>query len=220
MNVRISTASLRPAPIVAGLSITVGLLGCGHAADGQSVARAETPRHGETLAAKSTKPEDPAAALREQLHAGAYQANGALDDLNDALEAIRSLPDQNTGETKEALLNLIDTLDSAGRELSDHTGAPDIEEVRKDIEGTKDLREKALTDVSASLMAIREVQSTLDDMIDSGPPPPMKSALQKASEAIDDATASAGEAIKLLGGKIPPEAPKKEIPPPTNPLTP
>ncbi|AIE85806.1 hypothetical protein OP10G_2438 [Fimbriimonas ginsengisoli Gsoil 348] len=149
---------------------------------------------------------DPAQKLYEQLHAAAFQFSTASDNLNDAVAALRPLPGTVGGDTKEALLNALDGLDSTGRTLVDMAQPPEQQQVRQDQAASEKQRAKWVEEGIDAIRELRDASDTVGDLIESKPPPKEAAALDEADGAISDALDAMEDAIKLLGGTVPPES--------------
>jgi len=148
---------------------------------------------------------DPAHQLYEKLHAGAYQLDSALDSLQQARTLLTNIVSDQGGETKEALLNVLDTLDSAGETLGQYNVSPELSEVQKDTAAAEKRRQHASDEAIDALREIREVRTTLNDMLESGPPKREKEALEGAVDAVGEGLSAVTDGVKLLGGTPPPE---------------
>jgi hypothetical protein len=151
----------------------------------------------------AAKPADPAQKLYEQLHAGAFQFDAALGSLNEAVQALRPLPNDQGGDTKEALLNVLDMLDSSGRTLADHNDSPTVDEVRADVKQSDGQRIEAINDAIDAIREVRETQGVIGDMLNSAPPAKEKAGLTKADASIAEALEAMEEGVRLLGGTVP-----------------
>lgn len=153
----------------------------------------------------SAAPPDAAHQLYEKLHAGAYQLDSALDNLQQARTALTNIVSDQGGETKEALLNVLDMLDSAGETLGQYNVSPELSEIQKDTAAAEKRRSHAADEAIDALREIREARATLNDMLESGPPKREKEALESAGDAVEEALSAVTDGIKLLGGTPPPE---------------
>lgn len=141
---------------------------------------------------------DPAAALHGQFHAAGYQIDQALESLGAVVGALKPLPAAESGDTKKALVDLIAVFDAIGRQLSEGTAPPDLDEVRKDVKGSDRRRAETRTHLEASIAKLKNGQNTLADMLGSEPPAPVKAALQAAADAADETLGFLEEADRQL----------------------
>lgn len=143
--------------------------------------------------------------LPEKLGAGAYQFDAALGSVDDAHKAVESIMSDQGGDTKEALLDLIDTFDSIGKTLAEYNVSPTPEELGKDPSVADKWQKSAIEEGNSALTEIREARGTLSDMLDSEPPAKEKAALGKADDAMAEAEDAVKEGVTQLGGTPAPE---------------
>jgi len=184
---------------IAAISLAIAFGGAGGCGKGD----ASTPASNGTT---GTPPSgNSAQLLHEKLHAGAYQLDSALDSLQQARAALNDIVAEQGGDTKEALLNVLDMLDSAGETLGQFNVSPDLAEIQKDVAEADKRRLHAIDEASDALREIREARATLADMLESGPPKKEKAALEKADDSMMEGLDAVADGIKLLGGTPPPE---------------
>lgn len=152
------------------------------------------------------EPTDAAGTLHEKLHAGAYQFDAALDSLQTAREALQAIVDDQGGDTKEALLDILDMLDSTGDTLGEYNVSPELDEVKKDVAASEKHLKTAIDDANDALRELRDAHGNLGDMLASDPPAKEKTALEKADGAIAEAIDAISDGIHLLGGEVLPES--------------
>lgn len=162
----------------------------------------------------STKPESTAVATKASpsahsddrlylaLRAGTYQANAALEAIRNADDLTKPLSNATEGEAKDALLELMDSLDTAGRALADHVEEPDKAKVAADFAAADDGRLDAIDDMGK---AKDELGHALDvaEELEKVAPPELKETHAQISgfvkEAIDAVDEGVGE-LKKVGG--------------------
>jgi hypothetical protein len=177
--------------MVAIAALALAALGCGSGGRSADAATVKPP-------AIEAAPVDPEVALREQLHAAAYQVDQALDRLASATESLQPLPSGEGGETKQALEDLLASFDKAGRRLNEESSAPELEVIRKDRASSETLRTQRRADLKDSLSELKNSQNILEDMLASAPPEKEKAAIQAAAEAIEECQGFLNEALNVL----------------------
>ena len=142
----------------------------------------------------------------EEYRAGLFALEGAGDSLESSLKLTKDLAKKATGEAKDALLDVVDMLDSSGSTISDVTeDAPTLEEFRKQFNVYDEHRLKAIRAISD---AYRETQHSLGTLRDlaANAPVTFKKPLEEVTTETEMASDSMSEAIKHLGGKVPEES--------------
>jgi enamine deaminase RidA (YjgF/YER057c/UK114 family) len=182
------------------LAALVGLamVGCG---DKGAASDAGAANPGTT--ASTSEPKDEATALLEQLRGGSYQADVAMGSMEVAMNRVRPLAAQNAEETREALQNIADMLDSAGATLSEFTDAPTLEEIRANFKENDDRRLKAIEEADDARKEVEQAKGIVADMLLSEPPADVKATLDEIDTAIDEALDAIEAAIEAFGGTIP-----------------
>ena len=174
------------------LALTVGIVGC-------KGSIAPPPSHA------SASPPDPLVARRDADAQAAYGLDAALDAIGKAQAATRKLAPVAGGEAKEALLNVAEMFDSSGATLAEHSEPPPPIEAYRQAAGERTSeREKAVADALDALHELRDAQGTLDDL-SANAPPEHKARLETIQVGTDEAIESVEDAIRDLGGKVPPE---------------
>lgn len=186
-----------------GLVAVVLVVGCGKPSNTVATQATATGSPGGAPAAPVVQ------SLPEKLSAGAYQFDAALGSVDDAHKAVESIMGDQGGDTKEALLDLLDTFDSVGKTLAEYNVAPTKQELAQDAAAADKWQKSAIEEGNSALTEIREARGTLGDMLDSEPPAKEKAALDKADEAMAEAEDAVKEGITQLGGTPAPE-PKDE----------
>jgi hypothetical protein len=131
----------------------------------------------------------------------AYQVGEALDELNQAIATLKPFPDQEPGPTKKALTDCIEAFDAAGRSIEEFGSSPDLADVRKDRTAQEAHWKSGIDKLNGAIQQILDAQGTLDDLLESGPPPKETAAIRAANETGDAATEALAEAVRQLGGK-------------------
>lgn len=185
--------------VVLAALILLALAGCGNKDGGtQAVPPASTG-----APSSSEGPKDEATALLEQLRGGAYQIDVAMGSMEVAMNRVRPLMADNPAETKEALQNIADMLDSAGATLIEFNDAPTIEQVRANFKENDDRRLKAIDEADDARQEVEQARTIVSDMLHSEPPAEIKSKLEEIDTAIDEALDAIEAAIEAFGGTVP-----------------
>lgn len=146
---------------------------------------------------------DPLVEGREKDAQAAFSLDAASASLDDALAGAKKLAPRAGGDAKEALMNVAAMLDSAGTTLADHDDPPPpMEEYRKGDPAAN--RKKALDDAVDALHELRDAAGVLDDLSQNAPPAFAKP-LDEIQSSLDEALESVEDAVKSLGGTVPPE---------------
>lgn len=153
--------------------------------------------------ASAPEPKDEATALLEQLRGGSYQIDVAMGSMEVAMNRVRPLAAQNAEETREALQNIADMLDSAGATLIEFNDAPTLEDIRANFKQHDDHRLKAIEEADDARQEIEQARGIVADMLNSQPPADVKATLDEIDTAIDEALDAIEAAIEAFGGTIP-----------------
>lgn len=154
---------------------------------------------------KTAVAQNPEQALYEQVRSGNYQINAALDAVETARTEIRPLLADAGGDAKDALQAVSEILDNTGSTLSDFSDAPpSFEEFKKDFASQDEDRIDSIDACSQALVRMREGEGIISDMADSAPAS-VKGKLDTLDDHLLDITDSLEEAIKAMGGKVPPD---------------
>lgn len=165
--------------------------------------------------AETPAPSDPAQALQEQFRSAAFQVDAATGAIEEALAKVRPMLQGNPPETKEAVQNVLDGLDSAAATIGEFNEAPKIEEVRAHVSTYDERRLKMIDELNDAWRELGDAGGTLEDLLASDPPANVKASLEAGRDAVDDASDALEEAIQALGGKVidePAEAPSTKNP--------
>ncbi|RYG38429.1 hypothetical protein EON81_03695 [bacterium] len=118
-----------------------------------------------------TKSEPPEERLYTALRAGTYQTNAALEAIREASDHAKPLSEAAEGEAKEALLDLLDLLDSSGRLLADHVEEPDRGKVAKEFNASDDERLSAIEDLGRAQDELTDALETAEELEKAAPEP-------------------------------------------------
>lgn len=143
-------------------------------------------------------PVDDADRLYQQLRAGAYQLNAALDAMETALAANRKLAGK-AGDVGAAAKDIEEILNSAGSTAGDYTEPPTLEQVRKEFAAQDDYRLKAVDDLNDARLEVIEAAGSVDSLLDGGGGPDAAD-LNALADAIDEVVDVLKAAIEALGG--------------------
>ena len=178
------------------LILLIGVLGC-HGSQDQKAEDLSKPTVAEV--------KDPETSTYEQLRAGSYQIGSAVDAVETARDLAQKIVDSKQAGLGEPMLDILDRLDDIGASLADYTDdPPTLDQVQKSYAEFDDQRLNAIESATDSLMAADEISGIIDDLLDQ---PKLKDSesLNKLSDQMDTCMDALRDAIKALGGKLPPE---------------
>ncbi|HWD37307.1 MAG TPA: hypothetical protein VG944_00530 [Fimbriimonas sp.] len=198
------TVALRAVKGGAALMILL-CLGCGRHGASQPV---------RTAAVEA--PPDPQAQLYQKLRTADYQADGAIQELQDAEDGAKKLAPAAGGEAKEALLSVADLVNGAGESLSDYTDVSDtLADYKKDFAAQEDHRHKNIEVCIASLGNVQDASDILGVLL-KNVPTERKEALNDIAGSVSEAENDLEDAIRSMGGKVPDEDSGDDQPSPGN----
>ncbi len=150
---------------------------------------------------------DPSRKLYEQLRVGSVQADITITELEQARDILKALKANPKPNIQEAVIDLLDIIDSVARTLGDYTVVPEQSEIAKDFAAQDEHRlagirafEEAQLDLGDADGVINELRSLLPDET-SPQPGEVQNHFTNAGEALVDG-------IRGLGGN--PDAPSEE----------
>ncbi len=150
---------------------------------------------------------DPSQKLYEQLRVGSVQADITITELEQARDILKALKANPKPNIQEAVIDLLDIIDSVARTLGDYTVVPEQSEIAKDFAAQDEHRlagirafEEAQLDLGDADGVINELRSLLPDET-SPQPGEVQNHFTNAGEALVDG-------IRGLGGN--PDAPSEE----------
>jgi hypothetical protein len=155
----------------------------------------------------STEPTvEPAQKLYEQLRVGSVQADITITELEQARDILQALKANPKKDIQEAVIDLLDIIDSVARTLGDFTVVPEKSEIEKEFAVQDEHRlagirafEEAQLDLGDADGVINELRSLLPDET-SPQPGEVQNHFTNAGEALVDG-------IRGLGGN--PDAPSE-----------
>lgn len=198
--------------IVGATTIPLVVLGCGSSHKSEVATTAPATETKDT-----TLPADPEDALYEQFKTGRYQINAAVDAIGEAVKIAKPMSMSAGGSAGEALTEVSDMLDDAGSSLVEHNDdPPSLEDFKKDFPAQDEERLKSIAAASEALRTLRDAQGTVGDL-EANVPADFKADLLKLDDGIGEATDALEEAIKAMGGKVPPDEDDPPSPAPTAP---
>ncbi|MBS1723646.1 MAG: hypothetical protein JSS66_11900 [Armatimonadetes bacterium] len=149
----------------------------------------------------SREPDNPDAALEEQLRSGSVQMAAASDSIQAALDEAKRVVKKLSGDAKESAQDVVDFLDSAGEGVADAAAEPpDGAAIKKDFSAADDERKKRIATGNDAYKDMEEALGTVTDM--KGQVDGLSSLEKLVTLAIDDL----GDAIEAYGGKVESEA--------------
>jgi hypothetical protein len=170
---------------------------------GCSAAKSAAPG-GQPASAESAQAEPSAEELlRQQLRSGRFQLNAAAGSIEQTYLAAKEAADsyKRVRDVHEGFLDVVDYVDSAGAEVSDHIEEPPtLEDITKDFATYDERRLKAVQAANDALKDLREALGVLEGLSDSPQEAVARSALSVKSllaVAIDDLWG----AVEALGGE-------------------
>lgn len=178
---------------VFALAVLLSLTGCSKTG---SPASAAPPR-------KASLPADPDQAMYDSVRSGAYQISTAIDSIEEVRKAVRGIAARETGKTQQTLLQLAGDLDDAGKALADFgDDPPPFDQFKKSFATQDDRRLKAIDAANDSLGDLQDAQEVMSTLLDSHPPEPENTELNRADSDLDDCAQAVEDAITAMGGKV------------------
>lgn len=174
------------------------LVGCGR--------NEATPASGGTggpVATAGSEPKDEATALLEQLRGGSYQIDVAMGGMEKAMNLVRPLAVDKPAETKEALQNIADMLDSAGGTIIEFNDAPSLETIKENFKANDDRRLKAIEEADDARQEVEQAHGIVAELLASEPPADVKASLDQINDAIEETLDALEAAIEAFGGTVP-----------------
>ena len=178
----------------AGLCLCVlALWSCGHR--NSSLAAQPAPTAAPT-------PEDPERRLYEQIRTGAYQLNGALDNLQTAQEMAKKLSKVAGGTAGRGFTDLIKKLNQAGEDIADYTSeVPSFDQFKTSVAQEDDQRLDAIDDSNDALGYIADAQDIVENLL-AGAPDEAKPQVRQIQDQLDECVDAMESAIVEMGGKV------------------
>lgn len=176
----------------------VSLFGCGRN-EGPAASAGGAPGATTTSGA----PKDEATTLLEQQRGGAYQIDVAMGHMEHAMNLVRPLAVDKPDETKEALQNIVDMLDSAGATIIEFNDAPTLDKIKENFKEQDDRRLKAIEEADDARQEVEQAKGIITDLLASEPPADVKTSLTEIDESIEEALDALEAAIEAFGGTVP-----------------
>lgn len=154
----------------------------------------------------NSQSESPAQRLRDQLSAGSYQFDAAVDTTSSALEAVKALHKEIEDPTfKQALAEVEEILNVVGQRLSDYTDEPPpLIEIEKAFAEFDDQRLKAIEAGNDSIHEIQEAIGILRAITEeqaAGRTGRLADMINDLVEIVDDIAG----AVQAFGGNVEPD---------------
>lgn len=184
--------------LVLAAVIGLTLAGCGRNEGAPAQGGSGTPP-----TSNGAEPKDEATALLEQLRGGSYQIDVAMGGMERAMNLVRPLAVNKPDETREALQNVADMLDSAGATIIEFNDAPTLDKIRANFKENDDHRLKAIEEADDARQEVEQARGIVTELIASEPPADVKASLDEIDNAIEETLDALEAAIEAFGGTIP-----------------
>lgn len=143
------------------------------------------------------EPDNPDAALEEQLRQGAVQMTAAGDSIQSALDEAKRVASKLSGDAKEAAQDVVDFLDSAGASVADASAdAPDEDAVKKDFAAADDERKRRIGIGNDAYRDLEQALGTVNDLRE------LLEGLGTLHDLVTLAVDDLGDAIEAFGGIV------------------
>lgn len=146
-------------------------------------------------------PRDDSERLFQQLRAGSFQVDAALNAMENTLQSCKSTTIKSV-EARQAAADVSDFLDSAGSTVGDYLNAPTLDEVRRDFAGNDERRLKAIEDLNDARREVLEAQGIADPVASDDPDAAVREVFTGIGDGIAEVIDALEGAIDAFGGSV------------------